>query len=116
MILLQLLHAAQAAHSIAFGLREGAAQEQHFKKAGSQSHQKLRAVTRTGTASLPLLSVGQTMSHNQPMFTKMKMQSPSLGEGVANSAGSPGLWLTNHLPCGRLLQVSESPFTPGWPL
>lgn len=85
MILLQLLHAAQAAHSIAFGLREGAAQEQHFKKAGSQSHQKLRAVTRTGTASLPLLSVGQTMSHNQPTFTKMKMQSPSLGEGVANS-------------------------------
>ena len=44
-VLLQLLHVAPAAHSIAFGLREGAAQEQHFKKAGSQSHQKLRAVT-----------------------------------------------------------------------
>lgn len=99
MVLLQLLHVAPAAHSIAFGLREGAAQEQHFKKAGSQSHQKLRAVTRTGTASLSLLSVGQMMSHNQPTFTRMTMQSPSLGEGVANSVAKERVgWKLFFLP------------------
>ena len=86
MMLLQLFHVAQAAHSIVFGLREGAAQEQHFKKAGSQSHLKQR--TMTGAALLPLLSVGQMMSHNQCTFTRMKMQSPSLGEGVANSVAN----------------------------
>lgn len=99
MMLLQLFHVAQAAHSIAFGLREGAAKEQHFKKAGSQSHRKLRTMTTTGAALLPLLSVGQMMSHNQRTFTRMKMQSPSLGEGVANSVANEHVgWALFFMP------------------
>ena len=42
-------------------------------------------MTRTGIASLLPHSVGQMMSHNQSRFVRVKIQTPSLDEGVANS-------------------------------